>query len=88
MKKKILIIVVVVVVLVGGTVAALALTGGGVSEKDNAQGEDTHEDLKKIYEDSSAMEKPKADIDDSYSDSLENKLDLQDAEDFNAADML
>lgn len=83
MKKKILIIVVVIIVVIGGVVAALALTGGGVTEEDNAQGEDTHENVEEIYKDPNATVKPESNMADTTANNLEEQLGIDEEFDLN-----
>lgn len=74
MKKKVLIIVAAVIIIIGGTVAALALTGGGVTEADTKQGEETADEVDKALENADS-DMPDTNTDPSL-DSLENALDL------------
>ena len=74
MKKKVLIIVVAVIVIVGGVLGAMALTGGGATEEDHAQGEETAEEVDKAL-DNADTDMPESDP---SLDSLENAVDLGD----------
>ncbi|CAG5085846.1 hypothetical protein [Parvicella tangerina] len=85
MKKKIIIIVIAVVVIAGGTVLALSLTGGGATEEDHAQGEETGQAVDEVLGDTENIEMEKSDIDDNSADSLENALGID--EEFDPTDI-
>ena len=74
MKKKILIVVIAVVVIIGGVVAVMALTGGGVTEADQKQGEVTDKAVETVLDNPSEIEMPTTNP---TADSLEQVVELE-----------